>query len=68
MGESVTIEGATDSEVFESYVERVLAPSLEEGQVVIMDNLSAHKTQRVRKLVEERGAQLSLLPPSARQT
>jgi hypothetical protein len=40
MGPSLTVEGASTSRVFETYVEKVLAPSLKEGQVVVMDNLS----------------------------
>lgn len=47
MGESVAIEGATDAEVFEAYVEHFLAPSLEEGQAVVLDGLGAHRTERV---------------------
>ena len=49
--------------MFEAYVEKILAPSLQAEQVVVMDNLSAHKGERVRELVEERGAQLLYLPP-----
>jgi transposase len=49
--------------VFEAYLERVLAPSLGPGQVVVMDNLSAHKGGRVREIVEGRGAELLYLPP-----
>jgi len=43
MGETLAVEGSTTREVFEAYVERALAPTLEAGQVVIMDNLPAHK-------------------------
>ena len=63
MGPSLAVECATDREVFEAYVEKMLAPSLRSGQVVVMDNLSAHKGERVRALVEERGAELLYLPP-----
>ena len=64
MGPSLAVECATDREVFEAcYVEKMLAPSLGPGQVVVMDNLSAHKGERVRELVEERGAELLYLPP-----
>jgi hypothetical protein len=49
MGPSLAIEGATTAGVFEAYVERVLAPSLRPAQIVITDNLGAHKTQRVRE-------------------
>lgn len=63
MGPSLAVEGATNSQVFETYVERVLAPTLCEGQVVVMDNLSAHKGERVRELIEGRGCKLLYLPP-----
>ena len=62
MGPSLTVEGATTSAVFEAYVEQVLAPTLGKGQVVVMDNLSAHKGERVRELIEERGCELNYLP------
>ncbi len=63
VGASMTIEGATDKGVFEAYVEHFLAPTLKQGQVVIMDNLQAHKGQRVRRLIEARGAEVLFLPP-----
>ena len=54
---------STDSRVFESYVESFLAPTLTKGQeVVVMDKLSAHRTERVRELIEARGAELVFLP------
>ena len=56
MGPSLTVEGATTSAVFEAYVEQVLAPTLRKGLVVVMDNLSAHKGERIRELIEERGS------------
>jgi len=62
MGESMSVEGATDSEAFEAYVEHFLAPSLTEGQVVVLDGLGAHRTDRVRELIEGRGADLVFLP------
>jgi transposase len=62
MGISMTVEGATDAEAFEAYVERFLAPSLCEGQVVVLDGLGAHRTHRVRELIEARGAELVFLP------
>ena len=59
----LAVEGGTTKEaVFEAYVERILAPSLVAGQVVVLDNLSAHKGDRARELVEERGAKLLFLP------
>jgi transposase len=62
MGETMAVEGSTNREVFDAYVEHVLAPTLEAGQVVIMDNLSAHKPARVRELIEKRGCELIYLP------
>jgi transposase len=62
MGQAMAFEGAPDKVVFEAYVERFLAPALRPGQVVVLDNLSAHKGQRVRDLVEARGASLLFLP------
>jgi transposase len=53
---------ATTKVVFETYVERVLAPMLEPGQIVVMDNLGAHKGERVKELIEARGATLLFLP------
>ena len=49
--------------VFETYVEQVLCPSLNSGQVVVMDNLTAHKAERVKELIEQRSCQLLYLPP-----
>jgi transposase len=65
MGPSMVLEGSTSGEVFEaSYVEHLLAPTLRAGQeVVVMDNLSAHKGGRVRELIEERSCELIYLPP-----
>ena len=69
MGASMAFEGATDKEAFEAYVEHFLAPTLEEGQIAVMDRLGAHRTERVRSLIEERGAQLcGLCPPTRRST
>jgi transposase len=62
MGPSLAVEGATTRAVFEAYLEEALAPSLPSGQVVVMDNLSAHKGGRVRELVEGRGCELLYLP------
>jgi transposase len=63
MGPSLAVEGTTTARVFETYVEKVLVPSLRAGQIVVMDNLSAHKPKRVRELIEERGCELIYLPP-----
>ncbi len=63
MGPSLAVEGSTTRGVFEAYLEEVLAPSLRPGRVVVMDNLSAHKGERVREIIEERGCELLYLPP-----
>jgi transposase len=62
IGESMTVEGATDALAFEAYVEHFLAPTLEKGQVVVLDGLGAHRTQKVRELIEARRADLVFLP------
>jgi transposase len=62
MGETMTVDGSTNREVFEAYIEQVLAPTLEGGEVVIMDNLPAHKPARVRELIEGWGCELIYLP------
>jgi transposase len=64
MGPSLAVEGTTTTGVvFEAYVERVLSPMLCTGQIVVMDNLSAHKGERVRELIEARGCEVLYLPP-----
>jgi len=63
MGPSLAVEGPTTREIVEAYLEQVLGPTLSKGQVVVMDNLSAHKGPRVRELIEERGCELVYLPP-----
>ena len=55
--------GSMNGEWMEAYVEQVLVAELREGDVFVMDNLSAHKGARVRALIEARGAELVFLPP-----
>jgi transposase len=62
MGPSLAVEGSTTAEVFETYLERVLLPELEEGRVMLMDSLPAHKLGRVRELIEGQGCELLYLP------
>ena len=62
MGPAMLLEGATDTAAFAVYVEQVLAPELRPGQVVVIDNLSAHKSERVRTLIEAHGCELWFLP------
>lgn len=62
MGESMIIEGAANATAFERYVEELLAPSLTPGQIIMMDNLAAHKSAKVEQLIQERGCQVLFLP------
>jgi transposase len=55
-------EGPIDGESFRTYVERVLVPTLRQGDIVIMDNLGSHKSQAVRQLIRSTGARLFFLP------
>ncbi len=63
MGPCMAVVGSTTKAVFEAYVEEVLAPALRPGQVVVLDNLGAHRGEKVRELVEARGCSLLFLPP-----
>lgn len=63
VGPCLAVEGPTTREVFETYLERILAPALRPGQVVVLDNLSAHKGGRVKEIVEGAGCELLYLPP-----
>jgi transposase len=59
----MTMEGATDTEAFRAYVEHVLCPTLHPGDIVVMDNLSPHKSEPTLALIEAAGAQVEFLPP-----
>jgi transposase len=58
----MVVDGATNKDVFEAYVKQILLPSLKAGDIVVLDNLSAHKNQRVRELIKSVGAELWYLP------
>ena len=58
----MTIEGATNTEVFHAYVREVLVHSLRPGDIVVMDNLGAHKNERTIALIEQAGAEVRFLP------
>jgi transposase len=62
MGAAMLLPGATDTAAFAAYVEHVLAPTLVPGKIVVMDNLSAHTSARVRTLIEGCGCELWFLP------
>ena len=59
----MTVEGATDAEVFRAYVKHVLGPSLSPGDIVVLDNLGAHKAVGIQQLLARRRARLLYLPP-----
>jgi len=59
----MVVEGATTRDVFIKYLQEVLSCSLEPGDIVIMDNLSSHKGNEVREIIESRGASIKYLPP-----
>jgi transposase len=59
----MTVEGATDADVFLAYVEHVLAPTLQPGDIVVMDNLRAHKVAGVASAINAYGASILYLPP-----
>ena len=62
VGACLAFDGATDSAAFETYLERCLAPTLRPGDVVILDNLSCHKTAEAARLIAAAGAELRFLP------
>ena len=57
------IEGAMDGDAFRTYVRKVLAPTLEPGDIVVMDNLPSHKVAGIEQAIAEQGAQIYYLPP-----
>ena len=61
MGPSLAVEGPTKARVFETYVEEVLVPSLHTRQIVVMDNLGAHRQKRIGQLIERQGCELLYL-------
>ncbi len=62
MGPTMMIAGSVTSAVFEAYVEHVLGPTLRRGQIVLLDNLSAHKSPHLRALLTARGCHVWYLP------
>jgi transposase len=62
IGAAMSVQGATDGAAFETYVEHFLLPTLNKGQIVVMDNLQVHKSLRVRELIEGAGASVLFLP------
>lgn len=60
---AMSVDGPTDSAVFEAFIEQVVVPGLTPGDVLVMDNLSVHKIQGIRERVEAAGATVLFLPP-----
>src|SRR5262245_34228278 len=63
MGPSMQLSGGTDSAAFATYIEQVLGPTLRDGQIILVDNLSAHTAPQIAELVAARGCRLWFLPP-----
>lgn len=61
----MTIDGATDTAVFRAYVQQVLSPTLRAGDVVILDNLSPHKSDGTLELIKKQGAEVHFLPANS---
>jgi transposase len=61
----MTIEGATDTEVFQTYVREVLCPTLRAGDMVVMDHLAPHKSQPTLALIAQARAEVLFLPASS---
>ena len=62
MSPAMTVEGGTTAAVFATYLEHFLLPALIPGQIVVVDNVGAHKPDRIRALVEAAGCRLVFLP------
>lgn len=56
-------DGPMDGDCFRAYVEQVLAPTLQQDDIVVMDNLASHKVAGIKQAIEARGATLRYLPP-----
>lgn len=63
LGPALMIEGPMTTLVFEAYIAQLLVPTLRPGQIIVLDNLSAHTSQRTRALIEAAGCTLRFLPP-----
>lgn len=59
----MVLDGPMNGDAFKAYVEQVLAPTLKPGDIIVMDNLAAHKNAAIRAAIEAKGAELRYLPP-----
>ena len=60
---ALLFEGSTNTEVFETFVEQLLVPELKRNEIIILDNLSSHKGEKVNEIITATGAELRFLPP-----
>ncbi len=60
---STVVDGPVNGEIFQAFIDQVLCPQLKPGDIVVMDNLSSHKSVGVRRSIERAGATLVYLPP-----
>ena len=65
MGPALVVEGAADRPAFATYLREALVPSLRPGQTVVLDNLTVHKSEEMRRLIEDAGCRLLFLPASS---
>src|SRR5215210_6738875 len=63
MGPSMVVEGGANVAVFEGYLREMLLPWLGKGDILVMDNLRVHKTERVKEMIEAAGVEILYLPP-----
>lgn len=59
----MVVDGATTKDIFKAYVRHILLPTLKAGDIVVLDNLSAHKDQEIRDMIESVGCEIWFLPP-----
>jgi transposase len=62
VGASLVVEGAVNTQVFETYITELVIPTLQPGQIVVLDNLNVHKSAAVREAIEARGCHVLFLP------
>lgn len=61
--ESIVFDGAVDRKMFDEYIKEVLAPTLHPGDIVVLDNLNAHKSDLAQRIIEDCQAEVRFLPP-----
>jgi transposase len=61
--EALVFDGALNGDIFEEYLKSCLAPTLKKGDIVVMDNLSSHRREGLKEIIEAKGAKIEYLPP-----